>query len=53
LELAVEGAEKQQLNPLANIQHELHDRFGIDHITVQLECGTCERSCLQESKNVV
>ena len=35
------------------IQHELHDRFGIEHITVQLECGTCERSCLEESKSVV
>jgi cobalt-zinc-cadmium efflux system protein len=35
------------------IQHELHDRFGIDHITVQFESGTCERSCLQESKNMV
>lgn len=38
---------------LDQIQHELHDRFGIEHITVQLECGTCERSCLQESKNVI
>jgi cobalt-zinc-cadmium efflux system protein len=28
------------------IQHELHDRFGIDHITVQFESGTCKRSCL-------
>jgi cobalt-zinc-cadmium efflux system protein len=31
---------------LDRIQHEVHDRFGIEHITVQLECGTCERSCL-------
>ena len=38
---------------LDRIQHELHDRFGIEHITVQLECGTCERSCQQESKSVV
>jgi cobalt-zinc-cadmium efflux system protein len=36
---------------LDRIQQELHDRFGIEHITVQLECGTCERSCLQESKS--
>ena len=28
---------------LDRVQHELHDRFGIEHITVQLECGTCER----------
>ena len=35
------------------IQHELHDRFGIEHMTVQLECGTCERSCQQESESVV
>jgi cobalt-zinc-cadmium efflux system protein len=34
------------------IQHELHDRFGIEHMTVQLECGACDRTCL-ESKNVV
>jgi cobalt-zinc-cadmium efflux system protein len=33
---------------LNRIQHELHDRFGIEHITVQLECGTCDRSCQQE-----
>jgi cobalt-zinc-cadmium efflux system protein len=38
---------------LDRIQHELHDRFGIEHITVQLECGTCARSCLQESENVI
>ena len=35
------------------IQHELHDRFGIEHMTVQLECGTCDRTCLQESKTIV
>jgi len=35
------------------IQHELHDRFGIEHMTVQLECGTCDRTCLQVSKTVV
>jgi cobalt-zinc-cadmium efflux system protein len=38
---------------LDRIQNELHDRFGIEHITVQLECGTCDRSCPQESKSVV
>jgi cobalt-zinc-cadmium efflux system protein len=38
---------------LDRIQHELHDRFGIEHITVQLECGTCQRSCQQESESVV
>jgi cobalt-zinc-cadmium efflux system protein len=38
---------------LDRIQHELHDRFGIEHITVQLECGTCDRSCQQESKSQV
>jgi cobalt-zinc-cadmium efflux system protein len=35
------------------IQHELHDRFGIEHMTVQLECGTCDQTCLQESKTVI
>jgi cobalt-zinc-cadmium efflux system protein len=34
-------------------QHELHDRFGIEHMTVQPECGTFGRTCLQESKTVV
>jgi cobalt-zinc-cadmium efflux system protein len=38
---------------LDRIQHELHDRFGIEHVTVQLECGNCDRSCSQESSNVV
>jgi cobalt-zinc-cadmium efflux system protein len=33
------------------IQHELHDRFSIEHITVQLECGTCDRTCRQESES--
>ena len=36
---------------LDRIQHELQDRFGIEHITVQLECGTCERSCRQKSES--
>jgi len=34
---------------LEQIQNELQDRFGIGHITVQLECGNCDRSCSQES----
>jgi len=38
---------------LNRVQHELHDRFGIDHMTVQLECGTGDRSCLQEPDNIV
>ena len=36
---------------LNRIQHELRDRFSIAHITVQLECGTCDRSCEQETEN--
>jgi cobalt-zinc-cadmium efflux system protein len=44
----------QLSDPLIDqIQHELYDRFGIEHMTVQLECGTCERSCQQESESVV
>lgn len=38
---------------LERIQHELHDRFGIDHMTVQLECGDADHSCSQEPKHVV
>jgi cobalt-zinc-cadmium efflux system protein len=38
---------------LDQIQHELHDRFGIEHITVQLECGDSDHSCSQESEQVV
>jgi cobalt-zinc-cadmium efflux system protein len=38
---------------LDQIQHELHDRFGIEHMTVQLECGSPDHSCSQESKHVV
>ena len=34
---------------LERIQNELQDRFGIGHMTVQLECGNCDRSCAQES----
>jgi cobalt-zinc-cadmium efflux system protein len=38
---------------LDRIQHELHDRFGIEHITVQFECGDCDHSCSQESEQVM
>ena len=38
---------------LDQIQHELHDRFGIKHMTVQLECGDSNHSCSQEPKHVV
>ena len=38
---------------LDGIQNELHARFGIDHVTVQLECGAFYRSCLQEPNNIV
>jgi cobalt-zinc-cadmium efflux system protein len=38
---------------LDQIQHELHDRFGIEHMTVQLECGNADHSCSQEPKHVV
>jgi cobalt-zinc-cadmium efflux system protein len=38
---------------LDRIQHELHDRFGIEHMTVQLECGNADHSCSQEPKHVV
>jgi len=34
---------------LEQIQNELQDRFGIGHMTVQLECGNCDHSCAQES----
>ena len=34
---------------LEQIQDELQDRFGIGHMTVQLECGNCDHSCAQES----
>lgn len=35
------------------IQCELHDRFGIEHMTLQLECGNTDHSCSQEPKHVV
>ncbi|MEO5722040.1 MAG: cation diffusion facilitator family transporter [Chthoniobacterales bacterium] len=33
---------------LQQIQKELHDRFGIEHMTIQLECGDGECSCALE-----
>lgn len=36
---------------LGRIQNDLHQRFGITHMTVQLECG--DSACLQESEHVV
>jgi cobalt-zinc-cadmium efflux system protein len=38
---------------LQQIQHELHDRFGIEHITVQLECGSFGHECEQEPEHTV
>lgn len=31
---------------LLDVQHELHDRFGIDHATIQVESASDERVCL-------
>ena len=38
---------------LDQIQHQLHDRFGIEHMTVQLECCNSDHSCGQEPEHVV
>jgi cobalt-zinc-cadmium efflux system protein len=38
---------------LDQTQQELHDRFGIEHMTLQLECGNTDHSCSQEPKHVV
>jgi len=38
---------------LARIQDQLHDRFGIGHMTIQLECGGPDSLCAQESAHVV
>jgi cobalt-zinc-cadmium efflux system protein len=38
---------------LDQIQDELHDRFGIEHMTLQLECGDSDHSCSQEPIHVV
>jgi cobalt-zinc-cadmium efflux system protein len=38
---------------LSRIQTELRDRFGIEHVTVQCECGGADYSCSQESEHVV
>jgi cobalt-zinc-cadmium efflux system protein len=38
---------------LSLIQSELCDRFRIEHVTVQCECGGADYSCSQESEHVV
>lgn len=38
---------------LLQIQRELHDRFGIEHMTIQLECGDADCLCAQEPTHVV
>jgi cobalt-zinc-cadmium efflux system protein len=37
----------------SRIQTELSDRFGIEHVTVQCECGGADYLCSQESEHVV
>ncbi len=38
---------------LRRIQDDLHDRFGIEHMTIQLECGDAGCLCSQEPKHAV
>jgi cobalt-zinc-cadmium efflux system protein len=38
---------------LSRIQTELHDRFGIEHVTIQCECGDVAHPCEQEPEHVV
>lgn len=38
---------------LLRVQEELHDRFGIEHMTIQLECGDADCLCAQEPTHVV
>lgn len=38
---------------LGRVQSELHDRFGIDHMTIQLECGDETSACAQEPPHVI
>ncbi len=38
---------------LQQIQTALHDRFGIEHMTIQLECGDEGSACAQEAHHVV
>src|SRR3954468_465676 len=38
---------------LASIQAELHERFGIEHMTIQLEAGAEDCTCVQEPPHVV
>ena len=38
---------------LLQVQRELHERFGIEHMTIQLECGDEDCHCAQEGAHVV
>jgi len=38
---------------LAGISHELHDRFGIEHATIQVECGQGSKPCKLAPDEVV
>ncbi len=38
---------------LLRIQNELHDRFCIEHMTIQLECGDAGCECAQEPEHLV
>ena len=38
---------------LCRIKHELHDRFQIEHVTVQCECGDPAHPCAQEPEHIV
>jgi cobalt-zinc-cadmium efflux system protein len=38
---------------LMRMQDELHDRFGIEHMTVQFECGDADCLCAQEPAHAV
>jgi cobalt-zinc-cadmium efflux system protein len=42
LVMPVEPADDEMLQ---RISHELHERFGIDHATIQVERGHCETAC--------
>jgi cobalt-zinc-cadmium efflux system protein len=38
---------------LHHVGHELHQRFEIEHVTIQIECGNANDGCRQEPANVV
>jgi cobalt-zinc-cadmium efflux system protein len=38
---------------LAQIYHELHANFGIEHATIQIELGDSEQPCALASENVI